>query len=202
MRYLGRSILTVGLATSLTLLLPGGAVGELTNATDPPGDVVTVEIDAGPNLEHHATVRPTIAHGDIRTLHANHAHTRVFAGLRFRNINPDKWLAADFAFRTPQARFLLEFSYENGRVRWVDWYNETRDAWPRCGGIEIRVNTSKDRIRVYVPRACLNRPRWVKVGAQADGRGYDDALRRGRNDRDWLFDGPALGPRLSRGPLL
>ena len=96
----------------------------------------------------------------------------------------------------------LELQHTGSRVRYVDWTNETRDTWPRCGGIEIRVNVIKDRVRVYIPRSCLNRPRWVRVGAQTDGIGYDDALRRGRNDSNWLFDGPALGPRLSRGPLL
>lgn len=199
-----RWAISASLAAALALFPGPGAAGETFFHQDPAGDVVSVAIDAGPNLEHIATLKPRRAHGDIVSMRSLHATRRVIVGLRFRNIKPTGDMSHSLVFRTDRARYFLQIEHTGGRVQFTFFYNESRDSIVRCGGLKIHVGVRTDRLGVSVPRGCLNRPRWVRVGGEtytSSGSGtfdYDDAMRRGRSDSNWGFEGPLLSPRLSR----
>jgi hypothetical protein len=186
------------LAAALALFPGQGAAAEQLSAPDPARDVVSVRIDAGPDLQHIARRRPIRAHGDIVSLRALHAHERVIVRLGFRNIRETGHMWHTFVFATPGRRFTLDIDNQGSRV--VD------TSLNRCVDLKVRVRSAMDRMRVSVPRSCLDRPRWVRVGAETSTPSnrsdfhYDDALQRGRNDSNWLFEGPALGSRLHRAP--
>lgn len=170
--------------------------------TDPAGDVVEV-IDRNDDGQGFARLRPPWAHGDIRALRVDHAPRRVFVVLRFRNINPRVDTVQNLVFRTRQARFSLQVFHKGRRIDRFEsaLWNDTRGTIAACPGRRMGVNVAEDRVRVTVPRACIGRPRWVRVGASTWGLGEDDALRRGRNDSDvdsYSSPPPALGPRLFR----
>lgn len=199
-----RSAITVGLAAGLALLPAQGAFGESFSRSDPVGDVVSVAIDAGPNLEHIATLRPGRAHGDIVSMRALHGDRRVIVGVRFRNIKPTGPMSDTLVFKTDRSRFSVQIDHTGRRVQSAFVYNESADTEVRCPDLKVHVGVLTDRLGVSVPRGCLHRPRWVRVGGETStfaGSGdfdYDDAMRRGHDDPDWTFVGPALGPRLHR----
>lgn len=196
----------IGAATSamVAALLPvQGAAGEQVRAIDPGGDVVAISIDAGPNLEHRATLKPRRKHGDLVSLRAAYPDLRVVVDMGFRNIKPAARMYHTVVLRTDSRRFRLDIEHVGRRVTDQTLWGAGRDG---CGRLEVRVKVDQDRLRALVPRTCLNGPRWVRVGAETSAGGrrcadfcYDDAMRRGRNDSDWRFVGPVLGPRLQRG---
>lgn len=200
-----RWLAVTGMAAGLTLVPATSANAEVRRSLDPAGDVVAVSVDAGPNLEHVATRLPERRHGDIVSLRAAHAARNVFVGLRFRNIRTDENLSHEVVVRTPEARYSFSFTNHGRRVFDRFFLNETTGNAFRCGGFAADVAPGEHRLRVAVPRGCLGVPRWVRVGAETTSRNvnghfhYDDALRRGEDDPDWHFGGPALGPRLHRG---
>ena len=180
------------------------AVGEVMKRTDPARDVVQV-IDRNDDGHGFARVRPAWKHGDIRSLRVDHALRRVFVALKFRNINPRVDTVQNLVFRTGQATFSLQVWHKGRHIDRFEsaLYDDTRDRFVACPGRRMGANAAKDRVRVSVPRACIGRPRWVRVGAATWGLGDDDALRRGRNDdhvNSYASPPPALGPRLFRGP--
>lgn len=199
-----RWAISASIAAVLTLLPQAGAVGETSFHPDPAGDVVSVAIDAGPNLEHIATLQTRRAHGDIVSMRSLHGHRRVIVGVRFRNIKPTGYMSHDVAFKTDRARYLLSIQHTGRRVQDVS-FDKGDAVTVHCGDLKIHVGVRTDRLGISVPRGCLNRPRWVRVGAEtftspsSGDFDYDDAMRRGRRDANWGFVGPLLGPRLSRG---
>ena len=195
----------VAAATSamVVALLPvQGAAGEQMRAVDPPRDVVAVRIDAGPNLEHRAGLKPRRTLGDIVSLRAAYPDRQVVVDMTFRTIKPARRIFHTVALRTDDRRFRLDIEHVGRRVTDKTLWGAGPDG---CVELEVRVKVRQDRLRALVPRPCLNAPRWVRVGAETSTGGrcsdfcYDDALRRGRNDSDWRFVGPVLGPRLQRG---
>lgn len=204
MGHVSRWAILVGLTACLTLTSTQGAVGQIMRATDPAGDVVEV-IDRNDDGQGFARLRPRWAHGDIRSLRVDHAPRRVFVAMKFRNINPRVAdTVQNLVFRTGRARFNLQVNHTGSRIYRRDstLWNETRGTFVGCPGRRMGVDLAEDRVRVTVPRACIGRPRWVRVGASTWGLGEDDALRRGRNDSNvdsYSSPPPALGPRLFRG---
>lgn len=199
-----RWVVTAMLGAGLALFPGQAASGEAFFAQDPAGDVVSVAIDAGPNLEHIARLQPGRAHGDIVSMRSLHADRRVIVGLRLRNIKPTAWMTHGLVLRTDRSRYLLQLEHTGRRVRHVFFYNESAESVIRCADLRIRAGITTDRLGVSVPRGCLSHPRWVRVGAETTSSSasgdfsYDDALRRGHNDSDWSFTGPQPGPRLHR----
>ena len=65
-----------------------------------------------------------------------------------------------------------------------------------CERLLANVDFDADTIRVRIPRLCLDRPRWVKMGITSLGTDFttDDALPLGRF-------GNAVSPRLCRATL-
>ena len=189
-------------AMVLALLPVHGAAGEQVRAVDRARDVVAVRIDAGPNLEHHATLKPRRKHGDLVSLRAAYPDRHVIVDMSFRNIKPTGWMFHTVVLRTDSRRFGLDIEHTGRRVTTESLSGAGRDG---CERLQVRVKVGQDRMRALVPRPCLNGPRWVRVGAETSLGGrcgdfcYDDAMRRGRNDSDWGFVGPVLGPRLQRG---
>jgi len=204
-RRLGRVGVTAGLAACLSLLSVQGAAAEQTNASDPGGDVVTVEFDAGPNGNDTVAKRhPARAYGDIRHMHANHTYDRVAVSLRYRDLTASLGRVGNyFEFKTGRSHFYLDFDHtrKHPDPQSEYFYNETQNTVVDCPGLTVAIERAEDRVRIGMPRSCLDNPKWVRVGAETwTGNGYyDDALRRGRSVIGWQF-GPVVGPRLTRGP--
>ena len=203
MRHFRNWAIAVGLTACLTLTSTESAVGEVMTRTDPVGDVVEV-MDPEDDGQGFARLRPAWKHGDIRSLRVDHAPRRVYAALSYRNINPKLDTEQFLVFRTGQGQWSLSFNHTGSRIEPFSrfWYNDARDAIARCPRLRIDINVAEDRVRVTVPRGCIGRPRWVRVGAQTFGLGDDDALRRGRNENNvdsYAAPPPVLSPRLSRG---
>ena len=68
----------------------------------------------------------------------------------------------------------------------------------KCHGLSTKVDYVGQRVTVSVPRSCLGRPRWVKVGIAtvrfADSILLDDAQTDGK-----LYQNPKYGPLVKQG---
>jgi hypothetical protein len=207
MTFMARSAwmtLVVGSTAAGLLASPQAASAEGLRRTDPRRDVVAVEIDAGPNHEHVATVNERRKHGDIVSMRVRHRDRRVVVRLLFRRVADKREIGTEIGIRTEDARYVVNVSSIGEHDIHVFILNLTENLSIQCANLGTRMSTERSVFRASIPRRCLDRPRWVRVGASTRTRArsadlhYDDALHRGRDDSDFHF-GPTLGPRLRRG---
>ena len=174
---------------------------------DPSGDVVKHD-DVGDDSV--TIVDPTWHNGDITRLRARHRHHRVTARLTFAALEAGSrkpWTYHRFLFVTDsgghELRGTVGVDGGGGQGTW-----ELDGRRVTCRGLRHAIDYRADTVRVSVPRSCLGRPTWVRVGgstaswseAQETYRS-DDGLSTGENATlDPDAPGPLLvGRRLSRG---
>ena len=169
---------------------------------DPSGDVVKHD-----DVDPETTVDPTWENGDITRFTARHRHRRVSARMTFAALEagPKKpWAYHRFVFVTEDGGHELVGTVGvDGGGGQGTWELDGRRV--TCRGLRHSIDYRADEVRVSVPRSCLGRPAWVRVGgssaswseAQETYRS-DDGLRKGKNGR--IDPAPLpVGRRLLRG---
>jgi hypothetical protein len=198
--------LTGAAALTVTGMSPASAA--LWHHEDAVGDVQSYTIyenrpDSGPNPA------PANTNADITRFTANHTARRVKLITTLRDITAASG-EMYYEIRTGTRRYLV--------IQRLG----TRDAVPfddapafglyrldgsgdrvRCAGVRRSVDRTTEQARVSIPRSCLGRPRWVRVGAGATSYKQtktsftmlqDDAIRDGLVKYNL-----ALSPRIMRG---
>ena len=118
----------------------------------PSGDVVAT--DGGAAVPANQTA-------DITGITVTHAARKVTTAVTLRSVAASGWnLVA--AIRTPAATY---------RVTLIDLGSSSYVALSRkgkvvdCAGLTRSIDATNDRVGVGVPRSCIGRPDWVRVGA-------------------------------------
>lgn len=178
------------LATSacLVLAMSGVASAQTLVHTDPAHDVVKTTYDG-------VVAAPTNKTADV--VHVRFAHTslRVTTTMRVRHYG-GSWEYYG-AIRTPTREYVV-FGTGSGTSK--DFYltkPESETPIP-CRGFSARVRPAENSFRVSIPRTCLQRPRWVRMGLVyivfgTSGDFFDNSLRKGSG-----YDGLTLTARLYR----
>lgn len=135
-----------------------------------------------------ATVRPRATDPDVTRTVVRHGPDRLTIAISAREVSP----RTKFAFLTvvtPADSFDVAVFFSD-KTAMVYHHNGDQVA---CEGLGFRRMVRADRIRVGVPRACLGRPAWVRVGAglasfgHSPARGeFDDALGGRHSDDEHL----------------
>lgn len=201
----------LALATALVGLLTLGFVPAADAATwthrDARGDVFDVSMGEGMPTRNR-TDKAT----DITRFSVRHSRRQVSMTVNLRELRGGSSTLmgrlltpkGDFmvmAMRSPDMRMFMLMDAKS--------LDEEPDAG-NCRGKRLRYEAKRHRIRITIPRTCLDSPAWVRAGA-AYFRGdmlaafedeatmsYDDALRKG-SGRAAMAGNPKMGPRVRVG---
>ncbi|QCW50677.1 hypothetical protein FE634_10105 [Nocardioides dongxiaopingii] len=203
------------LAAALVALAPLSAVpahADRWSDNEPVGDARTVTFDPEPEPCGTVTQRPS-PDGDIRRLAVRHTKTDLVLRLDVVGLPRPRSVFAEFTVRTSRHDWLVTVdSFATGGPdvsigRAPDLTDVEPDecgyityttGGSRCADTEARIDRSAGTVVATVPRRCLGRPEWVRVGADvqniaADGS-YDRWSPRGADNGDWRT--PVFGPRV------
>lgn len=184
--------LVVGLTLSLTS--PPAAYAETLSHRDPRHDVVTFDEEGG--VIH----RPNKPDPDVVRTRLAHLSDRVIIRLTFASLRRDRHDRTTYGrIETPHGLYRLK-SIINARKATATLVLRTNGAEVSCAHLTQSIKYASDRLRLRVPRTCLDSPRWVQVGVltSLDRPGtfgwWDDGLRKGVNQAGR----PTLSPRLAK----
>jgi hypothetical protein len=149
------------------------------------------------NEEDGPTPAPEQERGDVRRVRVSHHDRRLVVRFSMR-----KALAGDhvlsYAIRTPRGGFILDRGKVPGAKATVGLHKQPSGKRIRCSGMRWDIDRERATVAVSIPRWCIGRPRWVRVGVvvvSGMGSDYmyvDDAMSSGGE----LY---RLSPRVYRG---
>lgn len=172
--------LIVLLALSASLLPNGAAHAAKRVARDATGDVLVY------NTETDEESSSSTANGDIKKAVIRHTSRAVVAKVKFRALKRKGDYRVDFIRLVTNDRVKRNVTLVAGQGFWSGQaVMEKPNGKPVDCNVKHRINYGKNLVKVKVPRSCLSKPRWVRVGVGAFwGEGSliygDDALRNGR----------------------
>jgi hypothetical protein len=178
------------LLTALTLIAtPVVATGSAHAASwshkDARGDVMRVSLAEVGEVEKDPSDKAT----DITRISVNHSRGKVTVTLKVRDVQGgDTVLTSRIV--TPDGDYLVNLMRSPGmRMFSISNLAVDEDEFSvKCRGKKATFDSRRDRIRVAIPRTCLQSPAWVRAGAvlvrgdlmgEGDNLTTDDALRRG-----------------------
>jgi hypothetical protein len=181
--------LAVGGAAVTMALLGTAASGQTAGHIDPAHDVVEMNEQNGTTVT--ASDNKT---ADITRVRFVHTGRRVAVAMRLRDYG-GSWQYYGL-IRTPAGYYVVMGSGHRAHKAFSLTTASSEDPIP-CEGFSATVSRTKNTIRVSVPAACLDHPRWVRMGLVFFVIGQrsvftDDALRDGGGGTV----GPKLTPRL------
>lgn len=158
------------------------------------------------------TVDPSRVEGDVTSLGVTHTRHRVYLALKYARLtrpSGDDLGFQQFSIKTSKhRRFELVLIASPDRVRAGRLFGRSNGSGrAKCGGLQTHIDYGNDLVTASIPRSCLGKPRWVRVGGgggtfaveeQGDDFSYsefiDDASRKGLSQDDFTF-----GPRVLSG---
>jgi hypothetical protein len=205
------------LAVTAGLLVPAAAQAERWHGSDDAGDVAGWHLDPEPEPCGTSTSVDASANTneDITDLVVSHQRKEVKLVVRFRDLYRELEQRVSIHLTTGRRKWVLEvhrFRDFDADIFQVSAFLgrgpapiDGEDAEEGCAvavrvtptsclvrpRLDLRANT----LRAEVPRSCLKRPRWVRVGARATGDGtVDDWGTGGSSATPWL---PPFGPKVA-----
>jgi hypothetical protein len=193
-----RSALVAATAAVVTLA-PTAAHAKRYSHVDAPGDVLSGPVTSTGNP---TTLEAARTNGDVVSSSVAHKSRKVVMRMQFRDIAWDSEVNAYlFKLRTgSMTRYVTVYAsdgFRGGRAQMT----KTNGKRVSCH-LRRSIDYTANNVTVSVPRSCLGKPRWVKVGmgslfftgfGTGDTEYVDDALRTGPLGSD-----PALGPKVRR----
>jgi hypothetical protein len=191
--------LALVVATSTAVLVPAQAFADSTIHKDATKDMISFNFDDEEEEEPAPTPAPERSDGDIRGVSVTHAARKVLITVRYVEWTRNPDLSAPmFRLRTNEHKERTVQVFPGTRTRASRAFMTTAYG----DDVRCRMTTSvqivANKVTLGIPRKCLSRPRWVRVGtgivAFRDPLVFvDDAYLTGR-----INDQLTLGPRLSR----
>lgn len=199
----------LALVVPAVLLLPAAAHAEKVVTEDATGDVVTsatgddtaVATDSPPpDTVGELVAAPDNATADIVRTVVDHRAGLLRVTVAFRDLRDTFGETIGIRVRTPQRGHLI-YAERRGKHTFTSMLGGRHT--PTCAGLATTADSKADKIIVKVPTACIQDPRWVKLGlfvasmqvdhlpetgdrgvefiddAYRDGFGYDDGLAAG-----------------------
>lgn len=192
-------LLTV-VALGATVLVAAPASADTKVRTDPRRDVRFVAMDDEGGFGGPSTAIPERRQGDITSLRVTHGSRTITATLTFRALRREGTHLHWFQLRAPRRTvdIFLQADRENWRGSQLIYELGDEDNEFTCR-FTHRIDYRADTVTVVVPRRCLLRPAFVRVGAETTvesgtHRFYDKAPQRGGS----YHAGPPRGPRVYR----
>jgi hypothetical protein len=170
-------LVAVVLAATLTWPLTGPAHAERYVQADAKGDVVSVEFES-----EAQTPAPDNANADVTKTKINHTRGAVRFRVKLRDLAGPVLTGVVADIKTNKRRYSLSF-FRSGKRTTLELARPTGEPI-KCRGKKRSANVDTDVVKFSVPRSCLGRPKWVRVGVGAlevqENVVYaDDALRAG-----------------------
>lgn len=156
-----RAAIAVTLGVGL-VVQPGIASAGLLIHRDPAGDVVQSPVGSSV-----ASPAPAQAHGDIVGTRVVHGRRAVSVQIQFRELTTrSNGNFHTISIRTPWRTRTVELDAFPGH--W-DGSTATTDGHGRAVACPVthRINYDRHRVMLWVPRSCLGRPPWVRVGIRS-----------------------------------
>src|SRR4051794_12600750 len=186
---------TALLVSIATVIVPTTASADSYVRSDPSGDVVKAVFDPD------GTVRqPGRKDGDIVASGVSHGPRRVHVALRMRDIGRSggrETISASRFRRKKRVREVTLTADPRSGQGHVNVYNRRGNNAP-CRGVRWSISYPDDLVTLSIPRRCLGRPGWVRVGmGVANLVGHepdlysDDAMTNGV-DHDPVVYGPRV----------
>lgn len=125
---------------------------------DARGDTYGIDQDG-----EHLIPKPSVK-GDITSLRTNHTTHAVNLVLRARELRRSNFAEIDVVTSAAHRRhfMLTAMTFPGSKV--IDLTTRSgREI--TCPGLRGRIDHAEATIRLHVPRACLDNPRWVRTGA-------------------------------------
>lgn len=193
-------------AGALALVVPTTpAFAALYTHEDASGDVYA-ETCTDPEDESTCTegVDHAITEGDITRVNIRHQSRRVLIRIKQRELSRHGLRGHFIRIVTNEGRenFVQAVSLDGSTM--PDFVVLTRrdgETPIKCSGLWVGYDVATEMVTVIVPRSCLSRPRWVRVGVGAFS-GNDDFTTFGADDflkNGGVGDTVALSPRIRRG---
>lgn len=183
-------------ALVLVLVLTGSAAhAEVWRHHDARQDVVSVVYDDDGAAV--TTIDPDNETADITRIVAHHAARRVLVDVFLRDLSLDRYTNVDVRLQTPRGNYLAlvtQGRYDRGSVMLM-----RGDDFVSCSRTAAFYRPRLDKVRVQVPRSCIEDPRWVRVaatftsfdvpedGAPQEPTFHDDALATGEDSSSGVW---------------
>ncbi len=189
----GRRTAAAVAVTALGALAPWVPAPAHATSEDPTGDVVVRGVE-----DDSQTPDPDWDNGDIVATTPSYRGREVVVKVSFADLRKDvDSFTHELRIKTRRHEFqVLGFANEE---KWRGRFFMFRDGEQvRCSGLGHGIFYGMNELVVVVPRACLGRPAWVRVGWRTES--WVDAAETTRAD-DASRDGsvgelPRLGPRM------
>jgi hypothetical protein len=172
-------VLVVGATTQ------GAASAARWHGSEPSGDVTATTFDSDPppcgTYTHVTDAAETSA--DITGLAVDHREHQVHLVARFRDLQSAGQMTT-FTVKTPRLQVWKVVVYRDGstgRVR--TWFGpklgqedldecgfgrRAADRSKSCRHLEAWISPRRDTVAVDVPRRCVGKPRWVRIGVDSE----------------------------------
>ncbi|RYC10614.1 hypothetical protein [Nocardioides zhouii] len=156
------------LAVLATLTAPLAAHAETVTVRDTVGDVEAFYL----NEDQDTLPAPHYAASDITRTVTAYGMERLKVTVHLRDLRHASALRTDVLIRTPDGRYFGSVVRGLRKVRTV--FGHPRRGEVECEGFTGTYEGGKDRVTVVVPVACIDSPRWVRVGVTTTGIELED----------------------------
>jgi hypothetical protein len=150
-----RSALVVA-AAAMVPLVPTAAHANTYTHTDATGDAVAFTSSTD-------TVTPEQANGDIAWSKVRHKSRKVVLTMRYRDLNGSGYTVHYYAIRTNKMKRQVSLVTYPGHTQGKVVMSNSHGKTVRCH-VTRSIDYTAKTATVRIPRSCLGRPRWVKVG--------------------------------------
>ncbi|MET3961703.1 hypothetical protein ABIE44_001637 [Marmoricola sp. OAE513] len=192
--------LITAVVVGATVLVAAPASADSKVRSDARHDVRYVSRDDQGDFGGRSTAIPSRRLGDITSLRVTHGPRKITATLKFRALRKEGSHTHWFQLRTPRRTVdvFLQADRESWKGSRLIYELGDEDNEFSCR-FSHRIDYRADTVTVVVPRTCLLRPAFVRVGAETmiesgGHRFYDKAPQRGGP----YNAGPPRGPRVHR----
>ena len=146
------------------LLLPAAAHAERLVVRDPGHDVVRLDLEASEAAGTEVVVpAPGEASTDLTRLVVDHRADVLLLRAEVRDLRSSFANMVDIRLRSQQRLWGVQV-FRSGRETYTQLTRGHRETERDCGGLITTVDTETDAVVVSVPTACIEDPRWVRVG--------------------------------------
>jgi hypothetical protein len=165
-----RALAVLAGAATLTLTGLSPATAARWAHDDALGDVQSVTDTFDPGTGEGHTGEPTSAPDntdtDVDRVSLRHSSNRVVLHLDLRNITVNSGIAV-YDIRTDVRNYSVMQRLGTDRSFPAFDISRANGNRVRCAGVERSVDRAANRATLSIPRRCLDRPRWVRVGTGA-----------------------------------
>ncbi len=151
----------LALLTTMAVLVPSAAVADSYVHSDPAGDVRRFATHTATT----STAAPDRDEGDVLSSSVAHGKKRVTMAMRAEEL-PSTGDGVSYLFRIGTKHKVRRLFIETGPGRWqgAKFFTKDNNKQTKCRGIRWSINYTTDVIVTSVPRRCLGKPKWVRVG--------------------------------------